>query len=370
MSDGRAKSRKGSTLISRAGATRGREEDADVEPQALVVEIPRVKLELAGQDLCPVLVVGIWPVEEGSLIDKGKLCEPSDPRLGSKHAPVERVRPVDVAWILWPRTHERHIAAKHVPKLRDLVELRAPQNASQPCDAGVITPGHRSPGGIGSHRANLQHPNRPSASADADGMVEQWPWVMGDQHRESHEWGERQRDEEEWRRNGDVKRPLSCSQAAHRLVQRMTGGRRSQPPDWSARTPAVRIKPIAAPATANAHGLGVCCSDGDSAGSDHDKLVRSDVSEERDHRRATRSERTELLLELGNADIVWRRVCTQFVKLRRSPVEVGSDAIEVAGQLCRDVDLPIGRGRGTSDQLISDRIHERRGLGRRTRQSR
>ena len=56
---------------------------------------------------------------------------------------MQRVVAVDVARILRPRTDERHLAADDVPQLRQLVELRPPQEPAEPRDPRVA--GRRDP---------------------------------------------------------------------------------------------------------------------------------------------------------------------------------------------------------------------------------
>ena len=110
------------------------------------------------------------PGEECLLVAKGERGGSSDAWLRGEHQPVERVLPVNVAWIFWSGTDQKHVTAHDVPQLRQLVELRSTQQA--PHGGNPRIAGRRDSRALRAytHRPQLDELER-STGADTDGAV-------------------------------------------------------------------------------------------------------------------------------------------------------------------------------------------------------
>ena len=89
-------------------------------------------------------VLRVAKVEAHHLVERraaaaGDLPETGDARLGFEHAAaVPGLVLLDLVRQRRPRADERHVAAQHVPELRQLVEARLAQNASDRRDARIV----------------------------------------------------------------------------------------------------------------------------------------------------------------------------------------------------------------------------------------
>ena len=92
---------------------------------------------------------------------------------------------------LWARTHERHLTTKHVPELREFVELGLADEPAGGRDAGIVVArvvGGRS--GRNLHAAELPESERRAFAAGAGWRVEDRPpeREKNDDGSEQHEW--------------------------------------------------------------------------------------------------------------------------------------------------------------------------------------
>ena len=97
-------------------------------------------------------------------------------RRGSPRTPPRSRR--DEVWILRSRPDEAHLAAEHVPELRQLVELRPGEESTDAREAWVDVAGEGMPGGAVVHLAELEHAERATAPSDACRAVEDRPAAL------------------------------------------------------------------------------------------------------------------------------------------------------------------------------------------------
>src|SRR5690349_5337793 len=81
------------------------------------------------------------------------------------------------AWVFRARPDDRHVAAQDVQELRQLVELRGPEQASQREHARITLRGYDAGRRIGgnAHRAQLVHRERSLIATDALRAIENRP---------------------------------------------------------------------------------------------------------------------------------------------------------------------------------------------------
>ena len=125
------------------------------------------------QHVRAVRVFGVVALEHRCLpgIDD-QLRRPGDARRDGEHALPGYVVVVDERRGLGTRSEQQHLAADHVPKLWELVEMAAAQPFSRARDAVVVTGGdpasrREPPGKLRSHRSQLPQPEQASVTADA-----------------------------------------------------------------------------------------------------------------------------------------------------------------------------------------------------------
>src|SRR5437764_907771 len=126
----------------------GPPEDVEVETEARVVDVPDVEREL------------LLPRDR---VPAAHLGEPGDPRA---HVVTSRLLggvALEVLHQERARPDERHVAAEHVPELRQLVERAGPEERAEPGEPGVVG----LPADTGAHRAELEQRERAPLVAGA-----------------------------------------------------------------------------------------------------------------------------------------------------------------------------------------------------------
>src|SRR5262249_21673149 len=120
----------------------------------------------------------------------------------------------DVARVLGPRADEAHVPDEHVPELRQLVDLVAPQDTADGRHASVAGARDARAGlrGALDHAPELQKPERPPAPADALAPVEGRA-ARGRADEKGNRAEERREDKEGDARDGDVEQPPHRAQA-------------------------------------------------------------------------------------------------------------------------------------------------------------
>jgi hypothetical protein len=109
---------------------------------------------------------------------------------------------------LGARTHQRHVAAQHVPQLRQLVQAGAAQDLADTGDAVIGGDIPRVVAvGVDPHGAELQQLERMAVLADPDLAEQHRPWARHlDRHGQRRQ--HRCRQDQQQARHGDVEGPL------------------------------------------------------------------------------------------------------------------------------------------------------------------
>src|SRR5215211_301698 len=119
---------------------------------------------------------------------------------------------LDKGWILGPRPDKAHLAFEDVDELRDLVELRPRQDASDAREPGVVrSREHRAPGSV-VHLAELQHGELDTMTACSPAAIQHGPPAV-ELDRKSDDNDERHQHDEQDRRQHEIERALSCRSA-------------------------------------------------------------------------------------------------------------------------------------------------------------
>ena len=131
-----------------------------------------------------------------------------DAGLDQLAAVIERDLPLelgDQVRNLWARPDQRHLPAQHVPKLRQLVDVRAAEDATDAGDAIVVDsrPSGAVALGVHPHRAQLGDAELAAATADAD-LAEEDRAAVAELHGQSRDGEDRRQHQEGGRAHDDV----------------------------------------------------------------------------------------------------------------------------------------------------------------------
>src|SRR5439155_26105163 len=110
----------------------GPEQDAQIEPNASLLGVKAVQLDLLGQDRLVVVLERVEIVEYLALTSEGELRKPRHPGPDGQNCLIVRLVAGDEVLVLRTRTDEAHFTPKHLPQLRKLVHLRLRKPGSQP----------------------------------------------------------------------------------------------------------------------------------------------------------------------------------------------------------------------------------------------
>jgi hypothetical protein len=146
-------------------------------------------LHLERQDPLEIGTSGVRFCQESPLVPVRELCGSGNPWRHTDYFYPTGIAQLNEVRGLWARPYEEHLAASHIPELRQFVDPGAPQQPAHAGDAGVAIAGNLGAGSpwIPAHRSNLVHREEPATAAHANGSEYGGAGRVGSHHQKDRQ---------------------------------------------------------------------------------------------------------------------------------------------------------------------------------------